>query len=108
MANSRARSFPSEKTALTDSVNMRVPNWSPEKSSQLYQISGWGSDYFSVNEAGHVVVRPDPRQDLSIDLFELVGDLTVRGHDLPVLIRFSEHRRRPYPKNQRVLPSRHR
>ena len=76
--------------ALNDSSTNRTPTWSPEKSAQLYQISGWGSDYFSVNEAGHVVVKPDPRQDLSIDLFELVGDLTVRGHDLPVLIRFSD------------------
>ena len=77
-------------TALTDSMNQRNPTWSPDKSAQVYQIAGWGSDYFSVNEAGHVVVRPDPRQDLTVDLYELVGDLTVRGLDLPVLIRFSD------------------
>jgi len=64
--------------------------WSPEKSAQLYQIQGWGSDYFSVNDLGHVVVHPDPRQELAVDLFELVGDLTVRGIELPLLIRFTD------------------
>jgi len=75
-------------------VNEALPGktaiWTPEMSSQLYQIQGWGSDYFSVNDAGHVIVRPDPRQDLSIDLHDLVGDLTMRGLDLPLLIRFSD------------------
>lgn len=75
---------------MNEALPGKTAIWTPEMSSQLYQIQGWGSDYFSVNDAGHVIVRPDPRQDLSIDLHDLVGDLTMRGLDLPLLIRFSD------------------
>ena len=75
---------------MTDTVNRNNVPWAPEKSAQLYQVQGWGSDYFSVNDLGHVTVRPDPRQELAVDLYELVGELTMRGLDLPLLIRFSD------------------
>ena len=75
---------------MTDTTARNSVLWLPEKSAQLYQIQGWGSDYFSVDDHGHVIVRPDPRQELSVDLYELVGDLTMRGLDLPLLIRFSD------------------
>jgi len=64
--------------------------WSPAKSAQLYQIHGWGAQYFSVNEDGHIVVRPDPARDRHINLYELVQHLEARGLDLPLLIRFSD------------------
>ncbi len=75
---------------MNEPALQKTAAWSPDKSAQLYQIQGWGSDYFSVNDLGHVVVRPDPRQELAVDLFELVGDLTVRGIELPLLIRFTD------------------
>jgi len=75
---------------MSESTNRNSVVWLPEKSAQLYQVQGWGSDYFAVSESGHVIVKPDPRQDLSIDLYELVGDLTMRGIELPLLIRFSD------------------
>ncbi len=81
------RTRPGCKEQVVPSKNR---SWSPERSSQLYQVQGWGSDYFCVTDSGHVMVRPDPRQDLSVDLYELVGDLTGRGLDLPLLIRFSD------------------
>jgi arginine decarboxylase len=64
--------------------------WTPEQSAALYQISGWGSLYFSVNSEGRVAVTPDPTSDRSIDIVELVEQLTARGLDLPLLIRFSD------------------
>ncbi|MDH3652989.1 MAG: biosynthetic arginine decarboxylase [Myxococcales bacterium] len=63
-------------------------DWSVKKSSKLYQIKGWGEPYFRINEHGHVEVRPDPTEDRSIDLYELTKQLTERGLDLPLLIRF--------------------
>ena len=63
-------------------------DWSVKKSSKLYQIKGWGEPYFRINEHGHVEVRPDPTQDRSIDLYDLTKQLTERGLDLPLLIRF--------------------
>ena len=75
---------------MTEPTNRSSVLWLPEKSAQLYQVQGWGSEYFSVSDLGHVMVRPDPRQELAVDLYELVGDLTMRGLDLPLLIRFSD------------------
>ena len=64
--------------------------WSPTRSTALYQIAGWGEPYFSINSQGHVEVRPDPRLERRIDLFDLVKDLEARGLNLPLLIRFSD------------------
>ena len=33
--------------------------WSIEDSMELYSVASWGGGYFHVNDAGHVVVRPD-------------------------------------------------
>jgi arginine decarboxylase len=63
-------------------------DWSIKKSSKLYQIKGWGEPYFRINEHGHVEVRPDPTEDRSLDLYDLTKQLTERGLDLPLLIRF--------------------
>ncbi len=64
--------------------------WTVRDAVDLYNIHSWGAPYFSVNEAGHVVVRPDGTDDHSIDLHELVDDLRRRGFSPPLLIRFSD------------------
>ncbi|MDP9034688.1 MAG: biosynthetic arginine decarboxylase [Myxococcota bacterium] len=68
----------------------KAPAWSTEKSAELYQIRGWGEPYFRVGENGCVEVRPDPLRDRRIDLFGLVNELSARGLQLPLLIRFSD------------------
>ena len=64
--------------------------WSVEKSRELYQVRGWGTPYFDINQRGNVEVRPDPRRDTRIDLFELIHELQEKGNELPILIRFSD------------------
>jgi arginine decarboxylase len=64
--------------------------WTPARSAALYQIDGWGEPYFFVNAQGHVEVRPDPRLDRRVDLYDLVGDLKARGLSMPLLVRFSD------------------
>lgn len=64
--------------------------WSIAKSASRYQIQGWGAPYFSIAENGHVVARPNPSVDRSLDLYAIVGELKARGLDLPLLIRFSD------------------
>ena len=56
----------------------------------LYNVRGWGKDYFSINDAGHVQVHPHGPGTASIDLKELVDSLRRRGIGLPLLLRFSE------------------
>lgn len=64
--------------------------WSVEDSEALYQIRGWGEPYFSVNEAGHVIVAPKGDRGGSLDLYDLVNALKQREIHLPLLIRFAD------------------
>jgi arginine decarboxylase len=68
-----------------------VPSWSIDAARSLYNIEGWGAGFFDVNEAGHIIVRPDrERPDRVLDLFEIARDLEEQGVTLPVLLRFSD------------------
>ena len=64
--------------------------WGIEDSSELYQVNAWGKGYFSINAAGHVVVRPDTQPGKEIDLFEVVEGLKARDLTTPVVVRFSD------------------
>src|SRR6476646_7140251 len=65
--------------------------WSIPSARSLYNIEGWGIGFFDINEAGHVVVRPDrEKTDRELDLFELANDLEAQGVGLPLLLRFSD------------------
>ena len=63
--------------------------WTIEDSAELYNVKGWGLNYFSINEKGHMTVTP--REDgPSIDLKELMEELQVRDVSAPVLLRFPD------------------
>ena len=64
--------------------------WTAADSMDLYNIRGWGNDYFSVGAEGHVLVHPGGAGTPAIDLKELVDEVRERGIGLPLLIRFSE------------------
>ncbi len=66
------------------------PEWSVQRSSELYGVEAWGHGYVSVNRKGHVTVRPDRRPGRTIDLFEVVEGLGERGIGTPVLLRFKD------------------
>lgn len=63
--------------------------WKIEDSAELYNINGWGLSYFSINEKGHVVVRPKANGP-AIDLKEVMDELQVRDITAPVLLRFPD------------------
>jgi arginine decarboxylase len=63
--------------------------WRIEDSEELYNIKGWGRNYFSINDKGHVMVTP--RQGYaSVDLKEVMDELKVRDVSAPVLLRFPD------------------
>jgi arginine decarboxylase len=64
--------------------------WRVEDSLDLYHVNAWGKGYFSINDAGHVIVRPDPQGPNAIDLYEVVEGLKARDLTTPVVIRFSD------------------
>ena len=63
--------------------------WRIEDSAELYNISGWGLKYFSINDKGHVQVTPREGY-ASVDLKDLVDELQVRDITSPVLLRFPD------------------
>ena len=63
--------------------------WRIEDSEELYNIPGWGRNYFSVNEKGHIVVTP--RQGCApVDLKDVIDELQVRDISAPMLLRFPD------------------
>ena len=63
--------------------------WRIEDSEELYNITGWGTSYFGINDKGHVVVTPR-KNGVSVDLKELVDELQLRDVASPMLIRFPD------------------
>src|SRR5216684_715136 len=66
------------------------PAWKIEESLDLYQVEAWGKGYFSINEQGHVVIRPSMDAAREIDLYDVVQGLKARDLHTPVVIRFSD------------------
>jgi arginine decarboxylase len=64
--------------------------WSVKKSSSLYNVNGWSSSFFGINDQGNICVTPKGPQGPSLDLYELVGDLVDRGLRAPLWIRFPD------------------
>ena len=63
--------------------------WRIEDSEELYNITGWGTSYFGINDKGHVVVTPR-RDGVAVDLKELVDELQLRDVAAPTLVRFPD------------------
>lgn len=63
--------------------------WRIEDSAELYNINGWGIDYFSINSNGHAVVKPK-KNGTEVDLKDLIDELQLRDVSTPVLLRFPD------------------
>ena len=63
--------------------------WRIEDSEELYNINGWGTSYFGINDKGHVVVTPR-KNGVGVDLKELVDELQLRDVAAPMLVRFPD------------------
>jgi arginine decarboxylase len=64
--------------------------WTVADSAEVYGVKYWGNNYFSINDAGNVQAHPAGVENGSIDLKELVDEVSRRGIGLPLLIRFSD------------------
>ena len=63
--------------------------WRIEDSEELYNIKGWGVNYFGINDKGHAYVRPK-KDDVQIDLADVMEDLSNADITAPVLLRFPD------------------
>ncbi len=66
-----------------------MKKWRIEDSEELYNIRGWGVNYFGINEKGHVYVTPK-KNGVQVDLKEVVDELATRHVTAPVLLRFPD------------------
>ncbi len=63
--------------------------WRIEDSAELYNIRGWGRNYFAINNKGHVAVVPKQGY-AEVDLRDILDELQVRDISSPVLLRFPD------------------
>ena len=66
-----------------------MKKWTIEDSKELYNINGWGTSYFGINEEGDVYVTPC-KNKTQIDIREVMDELALRDVTTPVLLRFPD------------------
>ena len=66
-----------------------MKKWTTDDAKELYNITGWGTSYFNINDEGNVYVTPN-KDGAKIDLREVMDDLALRDVTAPVLLRFPD------------------
>lgn len=66
-----------------------MKKWRIEDSEELYNIKGWGVNFFGINDKGHVYVEPK-KNGARIDLKEVVDRLATKHVAAPMLLRFPD------------------
>jgi arginine decarboxylase len=61
-----------------------------EQTIETYGIENWGAGYFDVNRKGNLIVRAPENENLTADVKEIIDDLTKRGVNTPILLRFPQ------------------
>jgi arginine decarboxylase len=65
-------------------------HWDIQQARNLYSINRWGTEYFDINEAGHVIAKPQRDAGASVELSDVVEEARGRGLKFPLLIRFQD------------------
>ena len=58
--------------------------------AKIYGVDNWGFDYFFINSKGNLAVAPSKNRALSLDLLQIVEELTKRQQSTPILLRFPQ------------------
>ena len=66
-----------------------MKKWTIEDARELYNITGWGVNYFDVNDKGDMCVNPC-KDGTMVDLREVMDELALRDVAPPVLLRFPD------------------
>ena len=72
-----------------------MKKWTIEDSKELYNMGGWGTSYFGINDKGDVYVTPC-KDNTQIDIRDIMDELALRDITPPVLLRF------PYILDHRI------
>ncbi len=66
-----------------------MKKWTIDDAAELYNIKGWGINYFSINKKGNVVFQPK-KNGPEVDLKEVIDELKKRDVTAPVILRFPD------------------
>src|SRR3954466_13905002 len=66
------------------------PPWDIQAARNLYNVHRWGSKYFDINEAGHVVATPLQDAGIAVDITDVIEEAKGRSLRFPLLIRFQD------------------
>ncbi len=64
--------------------------WNADAARAQYAIAHWGENYFDVDAAGRLTVRPRGVQGPTLALPEIVDAACAQGSRLPLLVRFAD------------------
>lgn len=68
-----------------------IKEWTIADADEIYQISRWGENYFSVNEKGDMCVNPtQTKNGPVINMMEIVEEMKNKNIAFPAVIRFHD------------------
>jgi len=88
--NSGAASESAEQTfdpALGPSFGRK---WNKDEAISFYNMDGWSSGYFSVNDKGNVIMLPQGEGGPAIQILDIIEDIMQQKIGLPCIIRFQD------------------
>src|SRR5689334_8063659 len=65
-------------------------SWNADAARAQYAIAHWGENYFDVDDAGRLIVRPRGAGTRALALEEIVDAAHAKGSRLPLLVRFAD------------------
>ncbi|MBS0558098.1 MAG: biosynthetic arginine decarboxylase [Proteobacteria bacterium] len=65
-------------------------SWNADAARAQYAIANWGENYFDVDDAGRLLVRPRGADGPALALPEIVDAACAQGSRLPLLVRFAD------------------
>lgn len=66
-----------------------MKNWNINKAAEMYNIEGWGSDYFHIDNNGNINVK-SPVNGNSVALIDIIDELGFKDINSPILLRFPD------------------
>ena len=69
-----------------------IESWTTSDANDIYQISRWGENYFSVNDRGDLCVNPhkDMKGGPVINMMEVIEEMKNKNIAFPAVIRFHD------------------
>src|SRR3954468_19808848 len=64
--------------------------WDIQSARNLYNVHRWGSKYFDINEAGHVVATPLQDAGIAVDITDVIEEAKGGSLRFPLLLRFQD------------------